>query len=241
MSMRRRVRIMVTAGAALICGGVAASIVSNDEAKLRAQVGPLVPVVVAAAGIPEGKLVTPASASSLLVQRRVPGRFVPPNALHDPTDASGFRTAAAVSAGDYLTRGLLITNDHEIGRSAGVGTGSERLIQMAVSGGTTVLAQLEPGARVDVLVTSDRGGEPRTYLALQRVELVATSDGSAGSTPTSGDQTADAIATLRVSLKQAVLLTAAQNFAREIRLVPRPSHDRRLLAPVLVTAKDLRP
>jgi len=36
-----------------------------------------------------------------------------------------------------------------------------------------------------------------------------------------------ATATLRVTLKQAVYLTAAQNFAREVRLLPRAPGDRR--------------
>ena len=34
------------------------------------------------------------------------------------------------------------------------------------------------------------------------------------------------IATLRVTVRQAVYLTAAQNFAQEVRLLPRPAGDR---------------
>ena len=37
---------------------------------------------------------------------------------------------------------------------------------------------------------------------------------------------ATATATLRVTTRQAVYLTAAQNFAREVRLLPRPPGDR---------------
>ena len=99
---------------------------------------------------------------------------------------------------------------------------------------------LPPGARVDVLITSDRGqNAPRTYLAMQRIELVGfkpsgTSDGS-------GDNGAKAMASLRVTLRQAVLLTAAENFARELRLVPRPSGEERLIPPAAVSAGDLHP
>ena len=51
---------------------------------------------------------------------------------------------------------------------------------------------------------------------------------------------AKASATLRVSLRQAVVLTAAQNFAREVRLVPRPPGDGRRLGAVGVSAAGFR-
>jgi pilus assembly protein CpaB len=54
-----------------------------------------------------------------------------------------------------------------------------------------------------------------------------------------GEGQRDATATLRVTLPQAVALTAAQNFAREIRLVPRPAGDDRRLGPAAMTASEL--
>ena len=110
-----------------------------------------------------------------------------------------------------------------------------------MSGAATLLAQLGPGSRVDVLVTSERGRSARTYLAMQDVELVAASPDAAGSTSGSGDRPADAIATLRVSLREALTLTAAQNFAREIRLVPRPDGERPIAGPASIGATELRP
>jgi pilus assembly protein CpaB len=47
---------------------------------------------------------------------------------------------------------------------------------------------------------------------------LAEAPGDASTGPT-------ALATLRVSLRQAIYLTAADNFAREIRLLPRPPGD----------------
>ena len=41
-----------------------------------------------------------------------------------------------------------------------------------------------------------------------------------------GEGAADSVATLRVTLRQAVYLTAAENFAREVRLLARPPGDR---------------
>jgi pilus assembly protein CpaB len=78
-----------------------------------------------------------------------------------------------------------------------------------------------------VLITSESGESAgHTELALEDVELLTlkTSDGVAAD---ADNASGSATATLRVTLKQAVYLTAAQNFAREIRLLPRAPGDRR--------------
>ena len=81
-----------------------------------------------------------------------------------------------------------------------------------------------PAARVDVLVTRDeRPGAPgRTVLALEDVEVLAVASAPAGR-PTGRRRVA---ASLRVTLRQAVYLAAAQAFARELRLLPRAPGDR---------------
>ena len=81
-----------------------------------------------------------------------------------------------------------------------------------------------PGGRVDVLVTrDDRPGAPgRTVLALEDVEVLAATDAPAAQ-DVSGARVA---ASLRVTLRQAVYLAAAQAFARELRLLPRAAGDR---------------
>jgi pilus assembly protein CpaB len=100
--------------------------------------------------------------------------------------------------------------------------------------------------RVDVLVTSEQseqvGRSGRTYLALQRIELTDLRPRQEGDAVANADaHQADSVATLKVTLRQAVLLTAAQNFAREVRLVPRPRGDDRRLRATAVSAEQLRP
>jgi pilus assembly protein CpaB len=103
----------------------------------------------------------------------------------------------------------------------------ERAVTVEVSG----VAGLVVGARVDVLVSTESGaGGGRTLMALAGVELL-------GLTPSVGGPAHDAaataepgagptgLATLRVSVRQAVYLTAADNFAREVRLLARPPGD----------------
>jgi pilus assembly protein CpaB len=85
----------------------------------------------------------------------------------------------------------------------------------------------DAAARVDVLVSTEgRSGRGRTFVALENVELVAARPAgeqeAAGATGTPPDT----VATLRVGARAAVFLTAAQNFAREVRLLARPAGDR---------------
>ena len=88
-----------------------------------------------------------------------------------------------------------------------------------------------------MVVTTERGeGRGRTYLALERVELLAAR-------PASGETAEDgrprAHATLRVTLRQAVYLAAAQSFAREIRLLLRAPAERRRSGPLAVDSGAL--
>jgi pilus assembly protein CpaB len=129
-----------------------------------------------------------------------------------------------VVAGGCLTAGVSQGSTSEHSGGGGVARGW-RAVVVEVSGA----AGLVEGSRVDVLVSTESGvGGGRTLVALAGAELLrlgaavpdaAPADGSAPAGPT-------ALATLRVTLGQAVYLTAADNFAREIRLLARPPGDR---------------
>ncbi len=229
--MGRRTRGLALLGAAAACAGLAASSVSRYANDVSAQVGPLVTVVVAREELERGTMLTAGTAARRLQTRRIPARYTPPQALAAISDAVGYRVTAGLHRGDYLVGGMLASGGR--GRSANLGG---RTVEIAVAGAGALGDALQPGAHVDVLITSDRGGGPgRTYLALQDAELIAfASAGGAG-----GGETPGATAALRVSLRQAVLLTAAQNFARELRLVPRPEGDRSRFGSVAISARDL--
>jgi pilus assembly protein CpaB len=214
----RRRRALVLLSLALASGGLAASQVGSHERSVEARVGPLVPVVVAGRALPAGAELD----GGRLAVRRVPERFVPPDALETAQEGRGRRTAVPVAAGSYLTAGQLQGGGHEAG-GQGLRRG-ERAVEVAVSGGEA-LSQLQgAGGRVDVLVSTERGEGGRTFLALEDVELLDLRPGGVGSGGT--NDRATALAGLRVTLRQAVYLTAAQNFAREVRLLPRPTGDR---------------
>lgn len=236
--MSRRARPLALLGLAAICASLSASMVSGYAADVRGQVGPLVPVLVTKTDIPRGRAFGPALLRSSLSQRRVPERFVPPDALSAPNQAAGLRTVSAISQGSYVGRAQL-----EVAVTRGSADRTiARQVEVPVAGTDAMRDLLRPSVRVDVLVTSEgtRAGAPRTYLALQSVELIELRSGEDADHGGEGPR-ADAMATLRVSLRQAVLLTAAGNFARELRLVPRPAGDTRQLPATAVTAGDLHP
>ncbi len=230
----RRRRGLLLLSLAVASGGLAASQVRERERSVEAKVGPLVGVVVAGRDIPPDE---PLRAADLAV-KRVPARFVPPDALGAPARLAGARAAVPVAAGAYITSGLLQG-------AAATGDGplepGERVLEVRVSGGGLALAA--PGSRVDVLVSTQRhDGAGRTFVALEDVALLdlrpfgGADLGNQGTLETRGPS---ALATLRVTTRQAVYLTAAEAFAHEIRLLTRPPGDRRRTGPVAVTEGEL--
>ena len=219
--MSRRRRAILLFGLALALGGLAASDVARRESAIARQLGPAVPVVAARVELPAG---TRIGASHLTV-RRVPSRYAPAGAVGSIEELVGARIAAGVAAGGYLTAA-------QLGEGAGAAPPGprirvgERIAEVVAAGSGDAI---HPGARVDVLVTREpyRGAPGQTVLALQDVEAVAVSAAGAAGGANADAGAARLRASLRVTLRQAVYLAAAQSFARELRLLPRAPGDRR--------------
>ena len=156
--------------------------------------------------------------------RRVPARFVPPDALQSGSGVVGASTAAPIPEGAYLTASAFAGNaDRHPGSALRRG---EREVEVEVAAGSAN-GDPAPGSRVDGLVSTETGAVGgRTTMALAGAQLLRV-----GESPRSADGSTDRgagptiVATLRVTLRQAIYLTAADNFAREIRLLPRPPGD----------------
>jgi pilus assembly protein CpaB len=222
----RRRRAALLLALALACGGLAASQVHQQIQSVEARVGSPVPVAVARRDLPAGARIRPADVSV----RAVPARFAPPDALAGAGQVAGLRTGVPVAAGAYLTQSALGAARGGPRSAGGPLRPGERAVEVAVAGGEALSESVHPGSRVDVLVSSEpRAGSGRTELALEDVELLglrAGGPGGGGQGSEGASQTATAVAVLRVATRQAVYLTAAQNFAREVRLLPRPPGDR---------------
>jgi pilus assembly protein CpaB len=227
VSRRRRGALLV--GLALLLGALAAADVGRREAAVDRRLAPLVDVVVARRDLPADTRLAPAH----LAVRRVPARYAPVGAAGVPAELVGQSLAVAVPRGGYLAAGQIAEPSAPAGAPVRAG---ERAAEVVASGSRELVV---PGARVDVLVTRETGGAAGgAELALQDVEVLAASaapdDGRAEAHP--GDRVA---ATLRVTLRQAVFLSAAQAFARDVRLLPRAAGDRRRSGAVSV-GEDLR-
>jgi pilus assembly protein CpaB len=225
IASRRRTRGVLLAVLALTCGLLAAARVHETVEDVESRTGEPVRVVVAAAELPEGARLNRRRVRRALTLREVPARYAPRDALATPEQALGLEAAVAVPVGAYLTTPML--RDPRAPATAPVPVRrGERLVEVAVSGGAE-LTGAGPG-RVDVLVTSEgRTGRGRTFIALENVELVAARAAGPTESADADGTPADTIATLRVGARAAVFLTAAQNFAREVRLLARPAGDRR--------------
>jgi pilus assembly protein CpaB len=229
--MTRRRRAAVLLGLALVLGGLAASDVAGRESALRRAVGPTVPVVVARTPIRAGAEL----ARKDLAVRQVPARFAPALAYASPAALEHAKAAVAVDAGEDLSPALI-----DDGAATAVGAPvrrGERVADLVARGPS---ALIRPGTRVDVLVTRERGdGAGSTSVALEDAEVlaahaVAAEDAGAGA---GSDRVA---VSLRVSVRQAVYLAAAESFARELRLLPRAAGDRRHGLAGTTVGADLR-
>jgi pilus assembly protein CpaB len=213
VSRRRRAALLL--GLAVVLGALAGSDVARREAAVRAQLGPAVPVVVARRPLAAGRRVRPAD----LAVRRVPQRYAFAGA-GVPELLIGRRLVAAVPAGGAVTLEHITIPD---GATATTLRPGERAADVVAAGPP---GEIAAGIRVDVLVTRERteAGAGGAELALQDVEVLAAAPAPATAAgPRSGPLVA---ATLRVTVRQAVFLAAAQSYAREIRLLARAAGDR---------------
>lgn len=223
-------------GLALTLGGLAASDVSRREAALARRDGPSVPVVVTRGPVSAGDTLARAD----LAIRDVPARFAPAGAIESPAEAAGAKLVVNLPGGAYLTPGSLGSGGEPAAAGPKLRAGERAADLVAVAPAD----QVAPGSRVDVLVSreGDRGDPGHTVLALENVEVLASAPavGSGGGSPDAAGATPDLPRTavsLRVTLRQAVYLAAAQSFAREIRLLPRaPGDGRRGAAGLTVDA-----
>jgi len=218
--MTRRRRAAALGGLALVLGGLAASDVAGREAALERRIGRAVPVVVARRALAPG---TKLGAADLAV-RQVPARYAPAGAFADPRAVVGLQVARAVPAGADLDAARI--GDPATGGAPGprIRRGERVAEVLAVGAGAAV----GPGSRVDVLITREGRGSAAgaTTLALEAVEVLSAAPAQTADGPADGP--ARTALGLRVTLRQAVYLAAAQSFAREIRVLPRaPGDDRR--------------
>jgi len=221
--MSRRARAIGFLLVAIACAVLAASIVDGYGSSVAGQYGELRAVVVAATDLPAREPVGPRELQRLEV-RRVPESFAPPDALASPRDAAGRAPVAPVPAGSYLLASQLRSPRPDRDRRRAKLPGSRRPVEISVTGADAFAAVgRDPvGSRVDVIVTSEPGpgAKGRTRVAASGVELLALEQGEGGGGADGLGSGGNWSATLALTRSQALRLIQAENFARQVRLMP---------------------
>lgn len=224
--MSRRARALGFAAAAAVCAGLAAAATGSAPGGFEARYGALQEVVVVTESLPAGRRLGRAAIGERLEIRRVPERFVPPDALNTPAQALGHRPVTAVAAGGYLLASQFETPSGGAERSRPPLAAGLRPVEITVQGAGALAAAGGGHRRVDVVVTTEStpgGGSGRTFVAAPAVGLLELrqAGAAAGGDPLAPSPSETWTATLALSRRQALRLIHAQSFARDVRLIGR--------------------
>jgi hypothetical protein len=215
--MSRRGRALLFAALAAACGIGSAGIASSYRERVDEQLGEVRAVVTVTRPLAAGTELRRRVLDRSLTVREVPVRFLPPDAIADPAAVTGRRLGAAVPAGSYLL-GSHLRSGGDRDRDPRLG-GDRQPVEVTVSG-AGALASSAGRTEVDVVVAGEpvTGGRARVRVAARSVRLLAIvpADPEAA-TAAGGDSWS---ATLALTREQALDLIEAENFAREIRLIP---------------------
>jgi pilus assembly protein CpaB len=182
--------------------------------RAAAQPGDGAMVLVARGALPPGLLIDDESAPGALALAPVPAGLALAGLLHDPSEAIGRRTAVPLAPGEPLTQAAL-------GGAPGTGpaplVAGERAVAVPLSAAGGAAGGVLPGARVDVVESTGEGLAGRTRIVVADAEVLAVTQAEGPAETGVPGETV-----LRVTARQALRITAALNFAREVRLLVRP-------------------
>lgn len=218
--MSRRVRAGGFAALAILCAIASGSIASGYRDSVDEQLGELRSVVVTTRPLPAGEPLSRSSARRGLALREVPVRFAPPDVLADPSEALGRKPFAAVPAGSYLLASHLKAPGGAPPQAPAL-AGRLHPVEITVTGaGSLAALGGAAGTRVDVVVAGEpvTGGRARVRVAAEGVRLISLEPAAPEDATTAGGDGWSA--TLALTRPQALKLIEAENFAREIRLIP---------------------
>jgi Flp pilus assembly protein CpaB len=172
-------------------------------------------VLVAARDLPAGVLFDEETLGGAVTAVPVPGAGSLRGVVTSPSQALGRRLAGALAAGEPLTSAALGGPD---GVPLPLAPG-ERAVPVPASAAGGASAALAPGVRVDVVASTGEGFAGRAEVVVAGAEVLAVDrtdtgvDGGAGTVPS---------VLLRATAGQALRITSALNFARDVRLLVRP-------------------
>jgi hypothetical protein len=218
----RRGRAIGFASAAAICAGLAAGSGGGAAGDVESRYGELREVVATTATLPAGRTLGPSSVADALEVRRVPERFLAPDALTSPAQALGRRPLTTIPAGGYLLASQFRAPADRTPEAEPALRGGRTPVEISVQGAEPLAGSRR--RRVDVVVTTESGpagGPGRTFVAARAVLLLdlRPASGEPAEAPLPGSSGEPWVATLALDHAQALRLIHAQSFARELRLI----------------------
>ncbi len=219
--MSRRSRAIGFLGLAALCAIASASLAARYRGGVEQSYGPTRTVVTVERELVAGKALDADDLRRQLGRREVPERFIPPDAIVSPGQMEGARPVASVPAGSYL----LVSH---LRAPAAAGRLPSRLspieVRVAAAGGLTRSRRPGAWAEVDVIAAREPGvgQEGRVVVLARAVPLLELRRSAAAGARQGGGW----VATLGLDRSQALRVIEAENFSRELRLLPRPGGDR---------------
>ena len=201
-------------GAWLLMAGAIGLLAAAVSLRATAQDAPGGLLVVARRPLAPGLLLDAQTAGSALAAVPAPASLRLAGVFADPAQVVGRRVSVPVGAGEPLSEAALGGAPGSVPAPLDVG---ERAVSVPLSAAGGSAGGLVPGARVDVVASTGEGLAGTTTVVVADAEVLAVSDPA----PADGLEGAGE-ALLRVSAQQALRVTAAMNFAREVRLLVRP-------------------
>jgi Flp pilus assembly protein CpaB len=213
----RRRRALAFGVLAVCCALASAAFAARYRDGAEQSYGEARAVVAVQRDLAAGTTLTAEQVERALAVREVPEAFVPPDALPAPEVAVGVRLRADVPAGSYLLGSQL--DDPAAAkrrRDRGLPRGL-RPIEVGVASAGSLAASGGAGRRVDVVAADEPGTttNPRVRVLARRVPLLNLRRERDGA----GE--AGWKATLGLDRGAALAVIEAENFAREVRLLPR--------------------
>ncbi|HUK17530.1 MAG TPA: Flp pilus assembly protein CpaB [Bryobacteraceae bacterium] len=206
-----RTRLMLIGVVALAMGGLVSFVVyHNLEAKTPADNRPGVNIVVAADDLQVGAKIEDRDVRVA----RFPEGELPQGVYHAPSQVVGRGVVLPISRGEFILPGKLAGENAGFGLPALIPPGM-RAVSVRVNEVVSVAGFVQPGTRVDVLVTGNPGaGETseQTTTVLENVAVIAT--GQRLEHNSGGDAQVAPVITLLVSPDDAQKLTLASSQGR---------------------------
>jgi pilus assembly protein CpaB len=163
--MNSRMTLLGSAIAGVLAAVFAYAWFSSAERSLREMSSPA-PVLVASRYIACGARVD----ASAVEVKAFPRAFIQPGALAAVKDAEGQLALAPIAPGEQVLANKLTKGGVALALAVPPG---KRAVTVAVDAASGVAGLLKPGDLVDVLVTTDEGGAPRTSALMQAAPVLA--------------------------------------------------------------------